>query len=276
MRSRRQSLIGVMALSLAACGGGSGASHSKANFTDPAPTGIAPAALADLSYWQLTLPVDADGATVGTAATIPTQPLLDGYDSAWIYGTEQDGITFWAPADGAHTANSPYARSELREVLDPADGSVNWSPAGFGSLSARVTVNRVPAANGKVTVGQVVGYNGVDPAIGELVRLIFEYNSNRTARVYALVFPGPYASGTTAQVLPIATAVKLSETFDYVITVEANVLTVRVDDVAVTAPVDPAWADVGLFFRAGVALHARGTDPADGGRVTFYALDVTH
>lgn len=274
----RHHLSAVLVLSclLAACGGGTSRTAPRANFTDPEPTGVAPAALTDLSYWQLTLPVDAEGGKTGTAATVATQTLLDGYDSEFIYGTVDDGITFWAPADGAHTANSPYARSELREVLDPGDGSVNWASSGFGALSARVAVNRVPAANGKVTLGQVVGYNGADPAIGELARLIFEYNTNGTARVYGLVYPGPYAPGASAQVLPIAAKVRLSQPFDYLITVEANVLTIRVGETSVSAPVDPSWAEVGLFFRAGVALHARSADPADGGRATFFALDVAH
>lgn len=271
----RVPLAVFLVLCLGACGGG-GDRPPKANFTDPAATGIAPAALADLSYWQLTLPVDAEGLKTGPAATVPTSSLVEGYESEFIYGTESDGITFWAPVDGAHTANSPYARTELREVMDPSDGSVNWQSSGFASLSARVAVNRVPRQNGKVTIGQVVGYNGADPQIGELARLIFEYNRDGRARVYALVYPGPYASGAEALRLPIPERVSLSKPFDYLIVVENDVLTVTVGETSVTAPVDPAWAGVGLFFRAGVALHARGTDPADGGRTTFYALGVAH
>jgi hypothetical protein len=261
---------------LAGCDSGGASVPQQARFTDPVATGVAPAALTDLSHWQLTLPVDAESGKTGIAATVDTATLLGGYDSEFFYGTEQDGITFWAPADGAHTANSPYARSELREVLNPRDGSVNWSPDGFASLAARVVVNRVPAANGKVTIGQIVGYNGADPTVGELARLIFEYNRSGSAKIYGLVFPGPHATGSQAQVLSIAERVGLGKPIDYVIVVDNNQLTMTVGGTQVSAPVNPAWADVGLYFRAGAALHARGTNPADGGRVTFYALDVAH
>src|SRR6185436_14117213 len=67
-------------------------------------------------------------------------------------------MVFWAPVIGATTSGSTYPRSELREVLDPDDSTVNWSGNGMHIMSARCKVTQLPS-EGKLIIGQVHGYN---------------------------------------------------------------------------------------------------------------------
>jgi hypothetical protein len=58
--------------------------------------------------------------------------------------------------------------------------------------------------------------------------------------------------------------------------VNAGTLTLRSGTREVSATIDPSWAGVPVYFRAGAGLNATGTSAADGGSVTFYDLAVTH
>ena len=254
---------------LGACSGGGERVEDKV----PERSGVAPAALIDLSHWQLTLPVDAHGGTQGRAATVRTAALLEGYESEWFYGSDEDGVTFWAPVNGALTPRSSFARSELRQMRDPDNASANWAWTDTVALTAVLEVNQVPSENGKVTVGQVLGYDGEDPDISVLAKLVFEHHANRRATLYALVYPSPYAPGSQAERLVIVEGLRLNRSFGYSIRLAAGHLHFATDARSVTAPIDPSWADVGLYMRAGVALQARGLDATDGGRVTFFELE---
>src|SRR3954468_24983838 len=69
----------------------------------------------DLSHWYLTLP-DA------RASMIKPSSLVGGYTNAlWFFTGAVRAMTFYAPVNGGHTANSQNARSELREMIDPSD-----------------------------------------------------------------------------------------------------------------------------------------------------------
>src|SRR5664280_1045336 len=82
----------------------------------------------DLSHWKLTLPVDGSGTTNGTATEIHTPQLVAGYTNAFYFYTGPDGaMVFWCQVTGATTSGSDYPRSELRELLNPDDNSVNWT-----------------------------------------------------------------------------------------------------------------------------------------------------
>lgn len=261
----------LMATALGCSGGGD---RSAAGSTIPEPGQQPPAELLDLSHWALTLPVDAHGGTDGDAATVAVAQLLDDYSSPWCYGTIDDGVSFFAPVSGATTPNSPYPRSELRQMLDPEDASVNWTWDAATELSALVRVNQVPTANGKLVIGQIQGYNRDNPEISALARLVFEHNANGRATLYALVLPSPLAPGEQAQRLVIAEDLRLNEDFPYFIRVEHRTVTLGSGTRSVSAAIDARWQDVGLYFRAGVALQTAGSSADDGGRATFYDLRI--
>jgi hypothetical protein len=243
----------------------------------PQATGTAPTDLMDLSNWALTLPVDANGEHSGTARTVTTAELQSGYSSDWFYGTENDGVTFFAPIQGATTPKTPYPRSELREVLDPSDFSVNWSASDTAELLADLVVHQVPSANGKVTIGEIVGYNGANPDVSVLAKLVYEYNPSRcAATLYTSTLATPTSSGSTANRQTLATGLPLGAPLSYSIRVENHEITFTSGMAQVTEPIDTAWDGEGLYFRAGAALFANGASVTDGARVTFYDLRALH
>lgn len=262
---------------LGACGGGGGTSSDCVDVPLPQATGTAPTDLMDLSHWALTLPVDASGAHSGTARTVTTAELLSGYSSEWFYGSADDGVTFFAPVQGATTANTPYPRSELREVLDPNDYSVNWSASDTAELLADLVVHRTPSANGKVTIGEIVGYNGANPDVSVLAKLVYEYNAERcTATLYTLTLPTPTSAGSTASRRILATGLAPGAPLSYSIRVENHEIRFTSGMAQATEPIGAAWDGEGLYFRAGAALFAAGGSLTDGARVTFYQLQASH
>jgi hypothetical protein len=274
----RVSLVTVVA-SLSACGGGGGSGRSACEISAVLPTddGTAPNTRLDLSHWTLTVPVDSTGGTTGQADTIQTNELLSGYSSDWFHGTDDGGVAFWAPVTGAKTPSSQYARSELREVIDPSDESVNWSIADGGTLTASLAVSQTAAATRKVIVGKIVGYSTTEADLTALLHLIyFIHGDTCKASLYGLLSDGPAKGAATRQLFVVEDALRLNEPFDYTISVDAGTLTLRSGTTEVSAEIDPSWATVPVYFRAGAGLNATGASDADGGSVTFYDLAVTH
>lgn len=272
--------IPVFAFLISACSGGGGSTQARSQPTVPEPNGIMPAALLDLSHWSLTLPVDSSGGTSGEAQIISTDQLLAGYSAQWFYGATDaanEGVAFWSPINGALTAHSSSSRSELREMLNPPDFASNWTWDTTSTLTAKLAVNQVPSADGKVIVGEILGYNGVDPTIGELAQLIFQYHGNSDrATLYALVLASPQASGSTATPMQITDSLRLNQVFSYTIHTESRVVSFSDGTHTVSAPIDPSWQNVGLFFRAGAHPRAAGPSSTDGARDLFYQLRASH
>jgi hypothetical protein len=260
---------------LQGCGGSSSAGSDE-EVPVPPPTDVAPAALLDLGGWALTIPRDAGGGTGGSAEVVSAARLVDGYASEWFQSVEGDGVMFFAPVDGAVTANARYPVSMLRELLDPSDASVNWNWNDFARMDAVLAVHRVPRENGKVVVAQIRGYNGEDVAISELCKLVFEYDGPGRGTLYVLVLDSPVAADSTARRLTLGGGLGLGETFTISLRVQDRTLHVAFGAGSVSTPIDAAWDGMGLYFRAGAAPQAAGDSGTDGARVTFYQLDVTH
>lgn len=224
----------------------------------------------DLSHWKLTLPVDASGARSGTAYEVPE---LSGYRSSWFYTGADGAMTFWAPVVGATTKSAHYARSELREMLDPAHTDVNWSDADTSLLEASLRVNRVPDATGKVVVGQIHGYN-TDP----LVKLQYEFSSkDNTGKLSAIINPTPVAGGQAIVKYTLASDIALDQRFYYRVKVYKRVLYLSANSgTQLSYAIDRSWESVGLYFKAGAYVQATGSSNADGARVSFLRLAATH
>lgn len=101
----------------------------------------------DFSNWKVTLPVDVnnDGRPDEYA---PSQLIDGGYRTlnaldGWMYDDENaEAIIFkttFVP-DGATTTNSPYPRTELRELINPSNSRDNWDLASGGVLKMRMQV----------------------------------------------------------------------------------------------------------------------------------------
>jgi len=266
---------------LAACGkdGAHDVADCDLDTVLPPNAGTPPKELLDLHKWSLTIPVDSSGGTSGTADTVTTSELLDGYTSQWFYGTEDSGVAFWAPVNGARTPQSKYARSELRELVDPANESVNWFVGDDATMTAEVAVNRVPLSNGnaKVIVGKIVQYSDENPDTNFLMHLIYHVHANTcTAELYALVDQSPNGTSQPEHYTLIDDGLQLNHKFSYTIAVHQGVLTISSGAHTQTVQINQAWNNLPVYFRAGAGLNTSGTDANDGAAVTIFSLAVTH
>ena len=111
----------------------------------------------DLNHWYLQLPTSNGILTAasGTVDSASTAQLVAGFTNAYFYTAADGAMIFWAPNNGARTSGSTHPRSELRELLDPADSGVNWTVYGSNFLTATCVVSNVPSDTGKVCIGQI-------------------------------------------------------------------------------------------------------------------------
>jgi len=223
----------------------------------------------DLSHWKLTLPVDSSGGTTGTAAEVSVAQLVAGYTNALYFYTGSDGaMVFWAPVTGATTSGSTFPRSELREMLDPSDTSVNWTGFGTHVMDAQCEVTQVPST-GKVIIGQIHAFTG---NAYPLIKLEYENGT-----IDALVKESPNSDTDTH--FPFANVVGLSNSITYEIKMVDGLLSVTVNGARQSVNVfqtDPAWTNQTLYFKAGDYCQDNSGSNAEGAGVSFYALTAGH
>ena len=227
-------------------------------------TGIAAAALQpnespganfNLSHWYLTLP-DA-GPTI-----IPPAQLVTGYTNAsWFYTGTDGAMVFWAPVTGGHTANSEYARSELRERIEPTANNVNWTGYGTHILDAQCRVTRVPS-NGKVMIGQIHSYTG---NAYPLLMLMFEDG----ASLYAKFRSSPNSRTDTYLTF---SKVALNSLITYQIKMSNGLVSVTVNGQTLSKNAftsDPDWTNQTFYFKAGAYCQDNEGSSSEGARVAF-------
>jgi len=222
----------------------------------------------DLSHWKLTLPVQASENGGSGPLEISASQLTAGYIHADYFHFNPEGaMVFWCPVSGATTKNTEYARTELREVLDPTDDNVCWAAAGTHVLIARCRVSEVPSSQ-KVIIGQIHGYSG---SAKPLIKLQFF-----KGRVEALVKENAAKGKDLKLTFP---DVGLDKDFDYEIKLQDGLLSVTVNGATQTVNVfekDPEWAKQFLYFKAGAYVQDNEGTASEGARVLFSKLNVNH
>jgi hypothetical protein len=222
-----------------------------------------PASNFDLSHWKLTLPIDAAGDTTGVAVEIKT-PQLQTYTSEFFYSGPDGAMVFWCPVLGATTSGATAPRTELRELINPSNSSVNWAASGTHILRARCRVTQQPDT-GAVIIGQVHSYPEQ-----RLVKVQYD-----KGRVLAYVRTTLAASGDTKFTYTVSTNAPL----DYEIKVIDGVAFIAVNGVTNSHNFfadDPAWQATTYYFKAGAYLQDNVGPATEGGRVSFYQLSATH
>jgi hypothetical protein len=222
-----------------------------------------------LSHWKLTLPVDSTGNTTGTATEVATSQLVAGYTNLLYFYTGADGaMVFWCPVTGATTSGSSFPRSELRELLNPNDNSVNWTGYGTHVMDAQCAVRRVPST-GKVIIGQIHSFTG-----NAYPLLKLEFNNGT---IDALVKESP--NSDTDMHFPFASTVGLSNAITYEVKMVDGLLSMAVNGSTQSVNVfqtDPAWTNQTLYFKAGDYCQDNSGPNTEGAEVAFYALTVSH
>lgn len=140
-------------------------------------TGPTPANWADLPYWKLTIPVDADSNGVADEVKQPTLKILD----APAYFDRLGGptrIKFRAETTGATTSGSSFPRSELREMTQ--DGQYKlaaWDRnCGTHRMSITQAITSAPTRTSPVNpvVAGQIHDKGVDGGHGDVAMVRLE------------------------------------------------------------------------------------------------------
>ena len=112
----------------------------------------------DLRHWKVTLPI-------GNPTEIHPPEILN-YASnetlkPFMYNDSTDGSLVFYAYPGASTANSTYSRTELRELLDPEDASVNWTFEEGGRMKGKLAMHEMSKdANGNYHRSMVMQIHG--------------------------------------------------------------------------------------------------------------------
>jgi hypothetical protein len=244
-----------------------------------------------LSGWALDLPVNAKGQLSGTNDAVvvnPLDPSLPTADMPYFHAAASGGVVFYAPVNGATTANSYYPRCELAEnAYSQAHGGKDWPLRFGGTMMVDLSVDEVPSvrggtSNGDVVIGQIKGvsselckvrYTGGSHVIGGSSYTIYvEYNNATVSGSFGIV--------------PVSD-IGLNERFSYEIKLANNAYTVSVAYgghvyAGTSGPLDASWNSDTYYFKAGAYTQANNagqggdTEGTGAGEVTIDQLSVTH
>jgi hypothetical protein len=223
---------------------------------------VAPGGNFDLSIWTLQLPIlDSNGNIMQVYASQLEGP--NGFQDQYFYtNTTTGAMEFWVPENGAHTANSSYPRSELREAQPGGD----WFLPGTHTMTATVVVNDTV---GTVTIGQIhLGTQGTPSSTKPLLELQCTTSGN----IQLFLETSPSGGGASHFI----TNVPLGHKFDYMIKLVGNTITIMANGVTQTFAMDSSYNSEDFYFKAGAYLQTTGSSSSLGAHVSFYALRVVH
>jgi len=229
----------------------------------------------NLSHWELTLPVDSSGGTNGSPLVISATQLVAGYTNAAFFYTDTDGaMVFDCPALGATTSGSSNPRTELREMLNTNDNSVDWTANGVSVLTGQCKVNAI-AIGGAVAIGQAHGYNVNIP----LVILRYDNTKNLGTIDASVKYNTTNApvNGDTDKTLTFSN-VGLNNLINYQIMLSNGVVFITINGSTQSQNIyatDTNWAGVNFYFKAGDYYFNNG-GTGNASSVSFYALTASH
>jgi hypothetical protein len=260
----RTKLVGGLAAAVAAVALITANQLSPASAAPALATDVAPGGNFDLSVWSLQLPVGSPG----SPTTISASQLKGstGYSNPSYFWTDKnDGsMTFWAPEKGVTTANSNYARTELREMK--ANGSAaDWALAGSHTLSANL---RIPSVTKNVTVGQIHLGSG-----GSSTKPLLELYYKPSGAISVGIENSPDGGQTLHQI----TNVPLGTRWSYTVAVSGgNKIKLTVNGASTTYSIPSSFNPYHMYFKAGSYNQSSSDSTTNGAKVKFYSLTVAH
>lgn len=199
---------------------------------------------------------------VGSTSSPENLPILQAEkDSryATVMYPENGGITFKANAGGAHSANSKYARAELREMKDDAWTNGSWTnTSGTHTLEGEVSVTHNFVKRPQLVFAQI--HDGSDDVLQLAVdgsKVVLFYNDKTS-----VVDLGTYTPNQKMTYKLVAAGSKVEVYFNGV----------KKHDVPKSGS--------GWYFKTGSYLQTNVADWAEAstatGAVTIYSVKVTH
>jgi hypothetical protein len=224
--------------------------------TTTAPPGaVLPCQILNCSTWYLTLPTPLDG---GTNPDTVHNPALTSFSNAYFHANaDNTGVVFTAPVNGSTTANSQYARSELRETN--ADGSLaSWSSTvGDNTLTVTGAATQLPVQKPQMIIGQIHGPSSLVVAIEvDGSHIIWKTDGGP----FNVIDPA-YTLGTRYTFQLVASGGQIRIYYD--------------GKLAATTP----YTGAGLYFKAGAygqSNSAQGDYPPAASQAVIYGLSVAH
>jgi poly(beta-D-mannuronate) lyase len=229
-----------------------------------APGAQKPTTAIDLLPWKLQLPDR-------RATDVESAQLMRGFRSPYFEIEPGGSLLFTAPVGGGLTATAKYTRSELREMLDPADKARNWPLSGRHAMSLRQEVVQ-PPQSGRVVVFQIHAIRPDGGAAPPLVKAQWRDN-----KMQFLVKAQASGGKDIAYEVP---DVPLGKAYDAGLAVQDGRLTMRINGTTLVddfAQRDPNWQSLRFYFKAG--NYPQDKDVGDGRNlsvVRIHSLNVTH
>ena len=240
--------------------------------------------------WKIQLPIESDIKT-GSVKEKKPQELADGYSDEFFYVAKDangnEAILFHCPVDGFKTGNTTYARSELREMLDPNDTSVNWEYYGTHTLTAEQAVTHVPAS-GKVITSQIHGIEANGDNANPLVKVQYYYDSKKKSGSVNVYLKETTAK-TSADKVYTFPNVALGQKYKTEIqvvdgSVYVTISTIGDDNLERSetysydfVDADPMWKDTYYYFKLGNYIQDSSDTSSDAyADVWLYNSDISH
>ncbi len=247
----------------------------------------------DLSHWYLQLPTSNNilTGTSGSIDSIQTASLMAGATNAYFYTAPDGAMAFWVPDNGAHTGGSAHPRSELRELANVNDSSVNWTLYGSNVMTAQCKVLQVPADTQKVCIGQIHEPNTMpDGSAGANNEQMIMFDlANQT--IYANINLDGDTNSSFSTVFISGTGVATNKTINYTMSVVEGLLKIIVNNVTNSwnlfsgsnyqGHIAQNWDRTSsntVYFKAGDYNQTGNACncSTDGAKVYFYSLNLFH
>ena len=257
-------------------------------------SGLPPGGNFDLSNWYLQLPTS-NGILTGASGSVDSASaaqLVAGFTNSYFFTGPDGAMTFWVPDNGAITGGSSHPRSELRELIDPNNSSLNWTLYGTHRLSAQCKVLQVASDTQKVCIGQIHEPNyltdGVTPGANNEQMIMFDLGNQK---IYANINLDGDQSSSFSQTFISGSSVATNTTINYTMSVSNGVLTISVNNVTnawnlfsgtnYLGHIAQNWdlaSSNSVYFKAGDYNQTGNTCncATDGARVAFYSLTTYH
>ena len=247
-----------------------------------------PANLDSIDYlgdgWKIQVPVENPNKPGSVKEVYPAE-IENGYADEYFYVAKDDDgcdvVVFHCPVDGYKTGNTTYSRSELREMLDPDDKTVNWGWEGTHTLTAKQKVTHVPAS-GKVITSQIHGIEKNGDNANPLVKVQYYYKDGAGS---VNVFLKDTTASTSADFTYKYPNVDLGEVFTTEIQVVDGVVYVTIDTedsepetyMHDFVAADAYWKETLYYFKLGNYIQdSTDTSATAYADVWVYNGDVEH
>jgi hypothetical protein len=219
--------------------------------TQGAGTGIT-----DLSKFELQLPVGSDG----NPETIDGRDLQNHNNP--YFQQDADKITFFAPVNGVHTTHSDFPRSELAQ-------KESWNIATAPhSLSANLSIDQTPS-NKTIVVGQLHEKSTDGSRPRPPIELVWQ-NGSLIASVR------DSDNSTQKSHIVIADNIPPGQKFSYGMQVLPDgSVQITGNGQTKTIQLDSSFNNRYLYFKAGAYVQDNTGGENEGGKVSFYGLNMT-